>query len=96
MTISPQNEVIVVGGMKNLANWRLILGFVESVKQGKLTESGAMVAKIVVDISEVKSDMVTMRTFTPTLESITVNEGVCTEISLAVSCEKMDVQDSSK
>ena len=40
--------------------------------------------------------MVPMRLFNPTLETITVNEGACIgKVALAVSCGKMDVQDSN-
>ena len=94
VTIPPRNESIVFGRMKN-PEGAGGLGIVESGKQGKLIESGAMVARTVVDMSEVQSDMVPMRIFNPTLETITVKEGDCIgKVTPAVSCEKVGIQDS--
>ena len=93
VTIPPRNEAIVFGRKKN-PEGAARLGIAESVKEGKLIESGAMVARTVVDMSEVQSDMVPMRVFNPTLEPITVKKSDIGKVTPAVSCEKMDVQDS--
>ena len=69
------------------------IGIIEAVKQDKVVESGALVARSIVDREQLRSIKVPMRIFNPTLNTITVNRGSCiAKITPAVSCEKIKAQ----
>ena len=96
VTIPPRHEAIISGKVKNPSD-AVGLGIVESVKESKIEESGAMIGRTVIDIDKADLNNVPMRVFNPTLSTVTVKKGACIgTISPVVACEKVGGRCSSE